>query len=91
MQCVKCDHVFRKFYYDDKILDNYWDKEGDLINVHSHVGQSSFRSKYLSDPKVKTILKFIKKRKKLNGQILDGNGEFLSQVKKEALMLTVLI
>ncbi len=86
MQCVKCDHVFRKFYYDDKILDNYWDKEGDLINVHSHVGQSSFRSKYLSDPKVKTILKFIKKRKKAKWADLGcGNGEFLSQVKKRGI------
>ena len=43
---TQCNHVFRKFYYDDKIQDNYWDKEGDLINVHSHDGQSNFRSKY---------------------------------------------
>ena len=81
MQCVKCDHVFRNFYYDDKILDNYWDKEGDLINVHSHVGQSSFRSKYLSDQKSKLYLNLLKKEK-LNGQILDVVTVSLSQVKR---------
>ena len=87
VQCSNCNHVFRKFYYEDKILDDYWDKEGDLINVHSHVGQSNFRSKYLSDPKVKTVLKFVKKNKKKNKwvDLGCGNGEFLSQVRRRGV------
>ena len=55
------------------------------------MGSQTLDQNILSDL-LKTVLKFIKKRKKNKWADLGcGNGEFLSQVKKEALMLMVLI
>ena len=86
LQCLNCDHVFRKFHYSEKNLKKYWLKDGDILNVHSHIGQSKYRSKNLSDPKVNQVLKF--KKNKKNVKWLDlgcGNGEFLLQVKNKGI------
>lgn len=87
-QCQKCSHVFRKLHYKDSDLEKYWKIEGDILNVHSHTGQSKYRSKNLSDPKVSQVLKFCKIKNRKNLKWLDlgcGNGEFLSQVKNKGI------
>ena len=81
LNCKRCNHVFRKHYYNDNSLKNFFENDN-LLNVHSHKNQESYRSKYLSKPKVSQVSKFLKKK---NVRWLDlgcGNGEFLSQVKE---------
>ncbi|MDA9722871.1 class I SAM-dependent methyltransferase [Candidatus Pelagibacter sp.] len=86
MQCRKCTHVFNRYDYDYDFLKKFWKKKGDVINVHSHKGQQSYRPKHLSDPKVDFILKNIKKRKGLNWlDMACGNGEFLTRVKRKGI------
>ena len=46
LQCKKCDHVFSKYKYSEKFTKNFWKKQGDIINVHSHQNQQKYRSKF---------------------------------------------
>ena len=87
LQCKKCKHVFAKHKYSDKFLKNFWKKKGDVINVHSHKNQQEYRSKYLSEPKVNRVLKFLKKKpKKVKWLDLGcGNGEFLLSAKRKGI------
>jgi len=87
LQCKKCDHVFSKYKYSEKFTKNFWKKQGDIINVHSHQNQQKYRSKFLSEPKVNKVLKFVKKKYKYI-KWLDlgcGNGEFLLPAKKRGI------
>ena len=81
LNCKKCNHVFRKYYYNKDSLKNFFENDN-LLNVHSHKNQENYRSKYLSQPKVNQVLKFIKNKKIQWLDLGCGNGEFLSQVKK---------
>ena len=58
LQCKRCKHVFSKYKYSNKFLKNFWKKKGDIINVHSHQNQQAYRTKHLSEPKVKKVLNF---------------------------------
>ena len=87
LQCSNCNHVFSKYRYSKKFLKNFWKKKGDIINVHSHQNQQKYRSKFLSEPKVSKVLKFVKRKNKLT-KWLDlgcGNGEFLLAAKKRGI------
>ncbi len=87
MQCSNCSHVFNKYKYSEKFLKSFWKKDGDIIAVHTHGSQQSYRKKYLSEPKVNHVLDLIKKKSK-NINWLDlgcGNGEFLISAKKKGV------
>ena len=87
LQCKRCKHVFSKYKYSNKFLKNFWKKKGDIINVHSHQNQQAYRTKHLSEPKVKKVLNFLKKKPR-NTKWLDlgcGNGEFLLSAKKNGV------
>ena len=89
VQCQNCKHVFAKHKYSENFLKNFWKKEGDIINVHSHENQQQYRSKFLSEPKVNKVLKFLKKDLKKT-KWLDlgcGNGEFLIPAKKKGIQV----
>ncbi len=87
LQCNRCNHVFSKYKYSEKFLKNFWKKQGDIINVHSHQNQEKYRSKFLSEPKVNKVLNFTKKKSDLI-KWLDlgcGNGEFLLPAKQRGI------
>jgi len=87
IQCQKCTHVSRKYYYPIKFLKSFWKKKGNVINVHSHSNQQTYRRKFLSEPKVGMVLKYFKRKK--NAKWLDagcGNGDLLENVKKRNII-----
>ena len=86
IQCKNCSHVSRKYYYSREFLKSFWEKKGNVINVHTHDDQQSYRKKFLSSPKVDIVLKFLKKKK--NAKWLDagcGNGDLLENVKRKKI------
>ena len=86
IQCLRCSHVSRKYYFPIKFLKKYWKKEGDVIATHTHGNQQAYRTKFLSAPKVNMVLKYLKKKK--NAKWLDagcGNGDLLANVKKNKI------
>ena len=87
MQCSNCLHVFNKYRYSEKFLKTFWKRDGDIIAVHTHGKQQSYRSKNLSEPKIKQVLDLTNKApKKINWLDMGcGNGEFLISAKKKGV------
>lgn len=87
IQCKKCSHVSQKYYYSINFLKSFWKRKGNVINVHSHSNQQTYRRKFLSKSKVDMVLKYFKRKK--NAKWLDagcGNGHLLENVKRRKII-----